>query len=294
MSQANIPNVTPSITVTRDDALNLLLASIAIEELGLGHIINAEAEKIQYAVGTLPGLTVPSTINDLIAVNSSVKSTMQELLKKEMLLQHKLESVLGAVESGGGTGTTGATGPTGPTGATGAPGAGAVIPYASGLPVTLTTVAGGLVGTVGLIGFGSSVSGVSALGGTIDLTGVGGNLLNFAFSAPRAGTITDIAAFFSTTVALNLIGSTVTITAQLYRASPPSNTFVAIPGGFVTLAPALSGAVAVGATSNGLNSGLAIPVAAEDRLLLAFEATASGLSLINLVVGYAGAGITIN
>ncbi|MBO2945338.1 hypothetical protein JJQ72_15285 [Paenibacillus sp. F411] len=219
---------------------------------------------------------------------------MQELLKKEMLLQHKLESVLGAVESGGGTGTTGATGPTGPTGATGAPGAGAVIPYASGLPVTLTTVAGGLVGTVGLIGFGSSVSGVSALGGTIDLTGVGGNLLNFAFSAPRAGTITDIAAFFSTTVALNLIGSTVTITAQLYRASPPSNTFVAIPGGFVTLAPALSGAVAVGATSNGLNSGLAIPVAAEDRLLLAFEATASGLSLINLVVGYAGAGITIN
>ncbi|QCT01306.1 hypothetical protein E6C60_0583 [Paenibacillus algicola] len=294
MSQANIPNVTPSITVTRDEALNLLLASIAIEELGLGHIINAEAEKIQYAVGTLPGLTVPSTINDLIAVNSSVKSTMQELLKKEMLLQHKLESVLGAVESGGGTGTTGATGPTGPTGATGAPGAGAVIPYASGLPVTLTTVAGGLVGTVGLIGFGSSVSGVSALGGTIDLTGVGGNLLNFAFSAPRAGTITDIAAFFSTTVALNLIGSTVTITAQLYRASPPSNTFVAIPGGFVTLAPALSGAVAVGATSNGLNSGLAIPVAAEDRLLLAFEATASGLSLINLVVGYAGAGITIN
>lgn len=53
MSQANIPNITPSLTTTRDDALNLLLASIAIEELGLGHIINAKAEKNQYAVGTL-------------------------------------------------------------------------------------------------------------------------------------------------------------------------------------------------------------------------------------------------
>lgn len=50
MSQANIPNITPSITISRDDALNLLLASIAIEELGMGHVINAEAEKIQYAL----------------------------------------------------------------------------------------------------------------------------------------------------------------------------------------------------------------------------------------------------
>ncbi|MCG7409196.1 hypothetical protein MH117_17400 [Paenibacillus sp. ACRRX] len=66
MSQANLPNITPSITITRDDALNLILSSIAIEELGLGHIINAEAEKIQYAIGTLPGLTVPTTISDLL------------------------------------------------------------------------------------------------------------------------------------------------------------------------------------------------------------------------------------
>lgn len=45
MSQANIPNITPTITITTIDAVNLLLASIALEEIGLAHIINAEAEK---------------------------------------------------------------------------------------------------------------------------------------------------------------------------------------------------------------------------------------------------------
>ena len=81
MSQANIPNITPSITITRDDALNLLLSSIAIEELGLGHIINAEAEKLQFAIGTLPGLSAPATISELLEVNSSVQTTMQGLIK---------------------------------------------------------------------------------------------------------------------------------------------------------------------------------------------------------------------
>ena len=45
MSQANIPDISPYISVTRYDATNLLLASIAMEELGLAHILNAEGEK---------------------------------------------------------------------------------------------------------------------------------------------------------------------------------------------------------------------------------------------------------
>lgn len=124
MSQANIPNITPTITVTRDDAINLLLTSIAIEELSLGHIIHAEAEKLQYAIGTLPGLTVPASVSDLLLVNASLRQTLQDVAKKEILLQSKLDNILSVPSSstGGITGATGATGATGITGATGATG----------------------------------------------------------------------------------------------------------------------------------------------------------------------------
>lgn len=94
MSQANIPNITPTITINRDDVINLLLASIALEELGLAHIINAEAEKIQYAIGTLPGLTPAATLAQILAVNESVQDMMDLVIKKELLLESKLKEVI--------------------------------------------------------------------------------------------------------------------------------------------------------------------------------------------------------
>ncbi|TQR46202.1 exosporium glycoprotein BclB-related protein [Paenibacillus popilliae] len=355
MSQSNIPNITPIISVTRDDAINLLLSSIALEELGLSHIINAEGEKIQFALGTLPGVTSPpATISDILLVNQSVRNTIQDLTKKEFLLQNKLDSILstpisvgptgptgptgpstgvtgttgatgatgaagvtgatgatggagvtGATGATGGAGVTGATGATGAagvtgatgaigaTGVTGAPGTGAIIPFASGVPVLLTTLAGGLVGTGGLIGFGNSAPTVSALGATIDLTGAAGLLLNMAFSMPRNGIITSISAYFSTTVALSLIGATATIQAQLWESTTPNNTFTPIPGAIVTLAPALTGVIAIGAISHGVTTGLAIPVTTETRLLMVFSVTTTGLTLGTTVAGYASAGVAI-
>ncbi|WP_405172692.1 exosporium glycoprotein BclB-related protein [Paenibacillus sp. FSL H8-0280] len=192
------------------------------------------------------------------------------------------------------TGVTGVTGLTGVTGVTGATGSGAIIPFASGGPAILTTVLGGLVGTTSLIGFGSSATGVSILGGTIDLTGtIVGPLINFAFSVPRDGVITSIAAYFSTTAALALVGSTVTITAQLFSSPTPDNAFTAVPGAVVTLAPPLTGIIALGSISNGITTGLTIPVTAQTRLLLVFSATAAGLTLVNTVVGYASGGVNI-
>lgn len=177
--------------------------------------------------------------------------------------------------------------------ASGGTNGGAIIPFASGLPVTLTTIAGGLAGTPSFIGFGNSAPSLSILGSTIDLTGAAGTLLNFAFSMPRSGTIKSMSAYFSTTAALSLIGSTVTVTAQLYSSTAPNNSFTAVPGASVTLAPSLTGIISIGAVSNGITTGLNIPVTAETRFLLVFSTSAAGISLLTTTAGYAGAGLSI-
>ena len=204
--------------------------------------------------------------------------------------------VTGATGPAGPTGATGATGVTGPAGATGVTGptgpigAGAIIPFASGPVATLTTVLGGLAGTQALIGFGANATAVLAAG-VIDTTG----LDNVAFSMPRDGVITDIAAYFSVTAAVALVGSTVTITAQMYSSTTPDNTFTAIPGALVTLAPPLTGLVAIGAITNGLITGLAIPVTAGTRLLMVFSASVTaGIDVATIITGIAGAGLSIS
>ena len=88
MSFPNIPNVVPKVNLKRSDAINLLLASIAFEELGLAHMNNAEAEKIQKVLKT------NCSFEELIALNKNVDKTLQTMIVKEMLLQFKLNSVL--------------------------------------------------------------------------------------------------------------------------------------------------------------------------------------------------------
>lgn len=98
MSQPNIPNITPEITVDREDAITLLLISIALEEIGLAHIINAEGEKIQYILGTLYGQGSTATLADLLSINESVQSTLEVILKKELLLQTKLKNIIEMID----------------------------------------------------------------------------------------------------------------------------------------------------------------------------------------------------
>jgi len=198
--------------------------------------------------------------------------------------------------SAGAAGPAGATGPAGPTGATGpagVAGAGAIIPFASGTPAVMTTILGGLQGTGTLAGYGHSASGVSLVFSSIDLTGAAGVDLNYAFSMPRDGVITGISAYFSTTTALALIGSTVTVSAQIYCSPTPDNVFTPIPGTAVTLAPALTGLISPGQISNGIVTGLSIPVTAQTRCMPVFFASAAGLSLINTVTGYVSGGLAI-
>lgn len=102
MTSPNIPNITPVISIDREDAINLLLSSIAMEELGLSHILNAEGEKIQYALGLLPtpAPSVPPTIDQMMTMNESVLQTLNTVVKTGMHLQTKLESVIAILKTG--------------------------------------------------------------------------------------------------------------------------------------------------------------------------------------------------
>lgn len=178
----------------------------------------------------------------------------------------------------------------GPPGPPGPPGASAIIPFSSGEAVALTTLLGGIAGTQGIIGFGSSTE-AALVAGLIDTT----NIFNMAFSMPREGVITSIAAYFSVTVDAFLVGSEVTITAQLYGSATPNNIFSPIPGTQVTLSPTLTGLVDVGTITSGIVTGLSISVPAETRLMMVFSAAVTGgVDIATIITGVASAGVSID
>ncbi|GAF92329.1 unnamed protein product, partial [marine sediment metagenome] len=93
--------------------------------------------------------------------------------------------------------------------------------------------------------------------------------------------------------ALSLVGSTVTLTGQLYASATPNNTFTPVAGTQVILAPAFTGLIAIGTISNGVTTGLSIPVTPQTRLLYVVSASATGLTLINTVQGYWSGAVAI-
>lgn len=99
MSIPNIPDINPEITISINDSINLLLVSIALEEIGLSHILNAEGEKIQTAIGTLAEGIPPlaTNIQDLIDIDKSVQETIKTVIKSQILLQFKLEEVINLI-----------------------------------------------------------------------------------------------------------------------------------------------------------------------------------------------------
>ncbi len=94
MSMPTIPSIDPSISVTRDDAINIILSSIGMEELSLAHILNAEAEKIQFALGTLETSTEAASLDDIMKVNSSAKKMLRDVIKNQMLIGMKMEDTV--------------------------------------------------------------------------------------------------------------------------------------------------------------------------------------------------------
>ncbi|MEC3653899.1 collagen-like protein [Bacillus siamensis] len=249
MSQPNLPNITPVVTHSRDDTIDLLLSSIAMEELGMAHILDAEGEKIQYALGTIPGLTgPPSSLADILNLNESVRHTLDSLMKQELLLGSKLDSIsnipslagptgptgitgaTGAAGENGPIGITGATGVSGPTGITGA--AGAIGPTGD-TGITGATGAAGVTGTslTATSGFASNTGGgvvaVVISGTAISLPNdqnlsadITANAANTVFTVATAGR-------YYISYQINLAAGLLVSSRVLINGTPPASSIIA-------------------------------------------------------------------
>lgn len=82
-----MPIITTS-DITLENAIADIIESIALEQAGLSHILNAEGEKIQAVIAK-----DATTTSELLKVNESVKATIDAITKLEIILQGKLELV---------------------------------------------------------------------------------------------------------------------------------------------------------------------------------------------------------
>ena len=178
MSMPTFPQIDPPLT--REGSLNEIIASIAAEELSLSHILNAEGEKLQYVLGTLPGLGEAATLTEVMQINQSVQDTMSNIMEQQMLLSGKLSAAMTAPVLPGPAGPAGATGATGPaegaagaTGTTGPTGADGPIGAVGAAGPTGATGPAGAAGATGPTGAGGA-AGPTGAAGPAGATGVTG------------------------------------------------------------------------------------------------------------------------
>ena len=179
MSLPTFPPIEPPLS--REGSINEIISSIAAEELSLSHILNAEGEKLQYVLGTLPGLEAAAALDEVMQVNQSVQETLSSVMEQQMLLTGKLASAMSAPILPGPTGATGATGATGPaegpvgvTGPTAGP-TGTTGPTGAQGPIG-PTGATGAVGPAGAVGPTGATGATGATGptGAVGATGATG------------------------------------------------------------------------------------------------------------------------
>ena len=80
--------------MTRDEAINAILISIANEEMALAHIMNAESEKIRYAINCAKEKGCGEVeLQEILAVNESVARLIEKIIDLETILKNKLAIV---------------------------------------------------------------------------------------------------------------------------------------------------------------------------------------------------------
>lgn len=95
MSFPNIPDINPEINITFEDSINLLLTSIAMEEVSLSKLMDAETNKISCVLDDCKHDRCEhgSVLHDAIKINKSVDDTIKDMIKLQMLLQFKLDNI---------------------------------------------------------------------------------------------------------------------------------------------------------------------------------------------------------
>ncbi len=191
----------------------------------------------------------------------------------------------------GPAGAAGSAGPAGTIGPAGVDGIGTIFSSSSAGPTAMTSIVGGLVGTAAMLppnGYGA-VTSPTVLGGSLNLVGSSDPGQPIA----RDGTITAVSGHLSLTVALSLVGSTVTPFVQVWKADQGSNTYFPVAETYTSLSP-LTGVLSIGTTASGQTTGLAVPVLAGERLLVVTGVTATGLTLVNTVVGNVSTSVAVS
>jgi len=92
LSLPNIPDITPDIDLDREDVINLIIASVALEEISLSHILNAESEKIQRVLCMEKHKC--ADLSDIKEINESAERMLDGVTRMQILLQMKLQNVL--------------------------------------------------------------------------------------------------------------------------------------------------------------------------------------------------------
>ena len=93
MSMPKIPDMSPKIDLNIKDSTKMILNSIAMQEMGLSHILNAEGEKLQCIIKKMQEESYICS-DKLLEVNGSVNKLLKNILKNEMILQIKMEDAV--------------------------------------------------------------------------------------------------------------------------------------------------------------------------------------------------------
>jgi hypothetical protein len=77
MSFPNVPDINPNIDITLEDSINLLLISVALEEISLSELISAETKKLESVLKQGKNKNIP--LENALEINKSIDNTLKIL-----------------------------------------------------------------------------------------------------------------------------------------------------------------------------------------------------------------------